>query len=98
MDSIQSFASAIYHTLTALIVSLATTITEFVRRFIGPKTVQESEPAPEPESAPRPTQQPSEPAIHTPPNSLEKDLQLKLAHRHGAMAQYTRPKYEAREW
>lgn len=96
MDSIQSFANAAYQMLTTLLVSLATTITEFVRRFLGPKAVQEPEPAPE--LTPRPTQQPPEPVPRTSPNSLEKDLKLKLAHRHGAMAQYTRPKYEAREW
>ncbi len=96
MDSIQSFASATYQMLTTLLVSLATTITEFVRRFLGPRVIQEPELAPEP--APRLTQRTPEPVPRTPPNSLEKDLKLKLAHRHGAMAQYTRPKYEAREW
>ncbi len=84
--------------LTTLLVSLATTITEFVRRFIGPKAIQEPELASEPAPSPRQQQRPSELASPTPSNSLEKDLKLKLAHRHGAMAQYTRPKYEAREW
>ena len=92
--------------LTTLIVSLTITITEFVRRFIGPppqppKEIAELElasaPAPLLQPAPHPNSPSGGPAQEQSKDQSQ-ELQLKLAHRRGAMAEYTRPKYEVREW
>lgn len=103
MNTIQSFASATYQMLATLIISIATTVIEYIRRFLPPQAasvpfLDEGQPKLTPAShdtPQRPAPHPNSP-IETPGPS--RDLQLKLAHRRGAMAEYTRPKYEAREW
>lgn len=104
MYDIASFTSAILQWLTAFVVRLATAIAEFIRRYVPQqeKTVAAAAteaplrlPTPHPNS---PSGAPAQEQSQDQSTDQSKELQLKLAHRRGAMAEYTRPKYEIREW
>ncbi len=100
MYDIASFTSAILQWLTAFVVRIATAIVEFIRRYVptaatGQPQLQEKAAALAAPLIPPPhTNSPS----NAPTKDKNRELELKLAHRRGAMAEYTRPKYEVREW
>jgi hypothetical protein len=105
MYDIASFTSAILQWLTAFVVRLATAIAEFIRRYVPQqeKTVAAATAATAATEVPLrlPTPRPNSPSgapAQEQSQDQSKELQLKLAHRRGAMAEYTRPKYEIREW
>ncbi len=102
MDSLQQFVSSAYQWISALLVGLVGVLLRYIRPAptpAEPDSQLEAEAQPQPQ--PQPQQIPKRPVPQEQPrtsNSLDKELQSKLAHRRGAMAEYTRPKYEVREW
>jgi hypothetical protein len=101
MYDIASFTSAILQWLTAFVVRIATAIVEFIRRYVPAAAGQQQQQQSQEKVAAAPLRlpppHPNSPSS-APTKDKNRDLELKLAHRRGAMAEYTRPKYEVREW